>query len=320
MPRAILLLLAPCLIACGDAEGPRRWFVGVTIDRLDNDYFVKIQQGIEARAAELGIEVSVQNARADDAVQLQQIESFLRQEVDAIIIAAVNDDVPAIEEAIARARTRGIRVVAQSQRVRTADLYVSIRQHDYGRFGGELAGAWIRDHCGGKAAVGVIGMPERPTILERVEGLKAGVLAHAPEATIVADIAASTPEKARSNTEAALQQHPDLKVLVAFNDDSAVAAAHALVAKVGAEAAKSSGRYAVFGLDAIPAALDALADPMSPLRGTVDIDPFGNGRKDVDLALCLLEGRAIPDAVAGEAGQLYVPVAMRAVTAESLRR
>jgi ABC-type sugar transport system substrate-binding protein len=324
-PLAFLAAAAALAAGCGDerarasAAGGRSWRIGATIDRLDNDYFVKIKQGIEARARELGLEVSVHDARGRDDVQLQQLEVFITQKVDAIILAAVNDDVPAIEETVARATAAGIRVVAQSQRVKTADVYVSIRQRDYGLVGGRMAGAWIRDHAGGKAVVGLIGWPERPTIHDRVQGLKEGVLEKAPQAVIATEnIAAPTADKAQSNTEAALQQWPELRVLVAFNDDSALAAANALIARFGERASKAAGEFAVFGLDAIPGAIAALSDPRSPFRGTVDIDPFGNGKVDVDAAVALLERRPVKDAQPSQAGQLYVPVAMTPVTAKDL--
>src|SRR6185369_5848225 len=96
------------MVGDGGAAPKKKWFVGASIDRLSNDYFAKIKQGIEARAQELGLEVSVQDARGDDATQLQQIENFTRQKVDALIVAAVNDDVPALEEAVARARAQGV--------------------------------------------------------------------------------------------------------------------------------------------------------------------------------------------------------------------
>lgn len=316
------LLLSTLAASCADEEGARReaaaarrWRIGATIDRLDNDYFSRIKQGIESRARELGLEAAVHDARGRDEVQLQQLESLISQRVDAIILAAVNDDVPAIEETVARAREAGIKVVAQSQRVKTADVYVSIRQRDYGLVGGRMAGEWIRDRLGGKASVGLISWPERPTIRERVQGLKEGVLERAPAATIVTEnIAAPTAEKAQSNCEAALQQWPELRVLVAFNDDSALAAASALHSRFGARARKESLEFAVFGLDAIDGALRAIEDPASPFRGTVDIDPLGNGRMDVDVAVALLEGRPVPGAAPGGEGQLYVPVAMRPVT------
>jgi ribose transport system substrate-binding protein len=316
-PRSILLLAALAATACapsGKKAGRHR--IGATIDRLDNDYFVKIKQGIEARAKELGLDLSIQDARGRDDLQLQQIETFLTQKVDAIIVAAVNDDVPAIEEAVSRARAAGIKVVAQSQRVKTADLYVSIRQRDYGLVGGRSAGEWIRDRLGGEAQVGFLGWPERPTIHERVEGLKAGVREKAPRATCVADVAAPAADKARANTEAALQQNPGLRVFVAFNDDSALAAARALADRFGERASKAANEFAVFGLDAIPGAVAELDDPKSPLRGTVDIDPFGNGRVDVDAAVALLEGKEVAGATKGEGGQLWLPVAMKPLTAK----
>jgi ABC-type sugar transport system substrate-binding protein len=293
--------------------GARRFAVGATIDRLDNDYFVKIKQGIESRGKELGLDLSVQDARGRDELQLQQLESFIAQKVDAIVIAAVNDDVPAIEETVARARQAGIKVVAQSQRVKTADVYVSIRQRDYGLVGGRMAGEWIRDHLGGQTQVGVIGWPERPTIHERVQGLKDGLLEKAPNAKLVTDIAAPNAEKAQTTVEAALQQWPEMRVLVAFNDDTALSAANALIARFAERATKPKGEFAVFGLDAIPGALDAIADPKSPFRGTVDIDPYGNGRVDVDAAVALLEGKPIAGLLTTEEGQAYLPVAMKPV-------
>ena len=304
--------IALSLTACSRDEG--RYTIGATIERNENDYFAKIRDGIEARGRELGLDVSMQNAQGRDDLQLQQLETFINQKVDAIIIAAVNDDVPAIEETVARARAAGIKVVAQSQRVKTADVYVSIRQRDYGQTGGRMAGAWIRDTLGGKANVATLGMPERPTILERVTGLKEGVLENAPAAVVVADIPAPNAEKAQTTVEAALHQWPELRVFVAFNDDTALSAANALVARYGERASKASREFAVFGLDAVPAALDAIRDPKSPFRGTVDIDPFNNGRLDVDAAVALLEGRPIAGAVADESGQLYLPVAMKPVT------
>ncbi len=312
--------LVAALVGCshGDAKGSgpggRKWRIGATIDRLDNDYFVKIKRGLEARAEELGLEMSVHDARARDDVQLQQLESLITQKVDAIVIAAVNDDVPAIVETVARARRAGIKVVAQSQRVKSANVYVSIRQRDYGLVGGRMAGDWIRDKLGGQAAVATIGWPERPTIHERVQGLKDGVLERAPAASVVTDVPAPTAEKALSNTEAALQRWPELRVFVAFNDDTALAAANALAARFGDRASKARGEFAVFGLDAIDGALRAIEDPKSPFRGTVDIDPYGNGKVDIDVAVALLEGRPVEGAIAGENGQLYLPVAMKPVT------
>jgi ABC-type sugar transport system substrate-binding protein len=310
----------PTASASGAGTGARpakKWTIGATIDRLNNDYFAKIAEGLKTRAAELGVELQTRDAQGSDTTQLQQLEILIRQKVDAIVIAPVNDDVPQIEETVARAKAAGIKVVAQSQRCKTADVYVSIRQHDYGECGGRMAGEWIRDHRGGEAEVAVLSMPERPTIHERVQGIRDGLLAVAPKAKFVQEISSPSDEKAQSNTEAALQSTPTLRVIVSYNDVSALAAANALVAHFGERAGKKGDEFAVFGLDAIPGAVAALADPASPLRGTVDIDPLRNGKLDVDVAVALLEGRPVPGAEKSADGQLYVPVAMKAVTPKS---
>jgi len=315
MAKLLMMLVSLVLLfGCQPAATQKKYLIGVTLDTLTNEYFAKIRDGIQAKATELGVEVNIQDGQGKDEVQIRQLETFINSKVDAIIIAAVNDNVPAIEALVKKAREKGIKVIAQSQRVDTADVYVSIEQDGFGFVGGKIAGEWIRDNMGGEAEVAIITYPDRPTILERIKGVKNGILSVAPKAKIVAEPPGQDPEKARNNFEAALQQNPNIRVVCANNDNNALAAANALQAKFGDAAGKSAKKYCVVGLDAIPQALAALKDPKSPFRGTVDIDPFSNGKRDVELAVALIQGKDLGITKKTPSGSLFADVEMKPVT------
>ena len=61
--------------------------VGYTVQSMENAYFVSIVEGMKAAAKEKGIELVVADAAADASKHISQIEDFVSQGVDAIIIS-----------------------------------------------------------------------------------------------------------------------------------------------------------------------------------------------------------------------------------------
>ena len=74
--------------------------IGVSIVAFDNNFQTLLKQGIEARAAEAGVDVQVEDAQNDSAKQLDQINNFIASGVDAIIVTLVDTAAsPALTEA-----------------------------------------------------------------------------------------------------------------------------------------------------------------------------------------------------------------------------
>jgi ribose transport system substrate-binding protein len=59
--------------------------IGLAVSNLQADYFNQIKIGVEAYAAELGIEVITVDAKNDSATQVSQVQDLLTQEIDAFI-------------------------------------------------------------------------------------------------------------------------------------------------------------------------------------------------------------------------------------------
>ncbi len=108
---------------CFDSFVIERW-------QRDRDIFV-------STAKELGAEVNVQNANGDAARQKEQIDYFIKKEMDVIVIISIDGE--AILDSVKKAQDEGILVIAYDRPIANADvdLYISFDNEKVGRMMGE---------------------------------------------------------------------------------------------------------------------------------------------------------------------------------------
>jgi ribose transport system substrate-binding protein len=263
--------------------------VGATLQDLGNVYFVDLAKGIEEQGRALGWRMTIADGRSDAQTQINQIENFISDGVNAIIIAPY--DSAALVPYVARAQQRGIRVIVVTQPVQGADAFLGIDEWEYGFAGGTIAGQWIVDNFprDQRVEVGVIAYPEMVDIIRRAEGLKDGVKKLAPNAVIVNEQSAATPERGEFVTAAMLQANPNIKVIVAINDSGALGALNAVQA-----AGKATPDFCIVGLDATEEAIDKIKQN-TVYRGTVDIAPVQTGKDTVDLVARVLQSGPVSE-------------------------
>jgi len=255
--------------------------IGYTTMDLANPYFVSLVAGMEERAEELGVELHTHDARQDAASQVSAIENWIAMELDAIIVTPFDTD--ALTDVVRRAHEAGIVLVNGNQEYTGhKDAFVTIPEYGYGRMLGLQAGRWIRDMMDGEAEVAILSQPAIGTIIYRVEGIISGIHEYAPNAEVVTEQAALTPAEGLAATETILLAHPDVEVIVAFNDSGALGAYEAVVA-----AGRASDRFFIGGVDAVPDAIQRLKEG-GIFRATVDIDPFGTGGVFLDTAIGII--------------------------------
>jgi D-xylose transport system substrate-binding protein len=130
-------MLVTILSACGqDAENEsankeggessdNRLKIGLSVSDLtlerwqhDRDFFVE-------KAEELGAEILVQSADGDEAKQLSQIQNMLSQDIDTLVIIAINSD--ALSTVVDQAKAEGISVLSYDRLINGTDIdaYVS---------------------------------------------------------------------------------------------------------------------------------------------------------------------------------------------------
>ena len=268
------------------AAGPLR--IGYTTMDLANPYFIAVVAGMEQRAAELGVQLYIHDARQDAASQVDAIENWIVMQLDAIIITPFDGD--ALQDVVRRAHEAGIVLVNGNQEfVGHKDAFVTIPEYGYGRMIGVQAGRWIRDVLGGEAEFAVLSQPAIPTIVYRVEGIVSGILQYAPNAVFATEQSALTPPEGMAATETILLAHPNVEVIVGFNDSVVLGAYEAVIA-----AGRDSDRFFIGGVDAVPDAIERIKEG-GIYRATVDIDPFGTGGVFLDTAISIINaGGPIP--------------------------
>ena len=268
----------------GDSSTVR---VGATLQDLGNVYFVDLAKGIEEQARRLGWQLTIADGRSDAQTQINSIENFISERVDAIIIAPY--DSAALVPYVARAQQRGIKVICVTQPVDGYDAWLGLNEKEFGLAGGTIAGQWIVDNFSRDQAVevGIISYPEMETIIDRGEGLKEGILKLAPNARIVNEQSAATPERGEVVTAAMLQANPNIKVIACINDSGALGALNAVQA-----AGKATPDFCIVGLDATEEAIDKIKQ-RTVYRGTVDIAPIQTGRDTIDLVARVLQSGSV---------------------------
>lgn len=245
---------------------------------MDNPYFVSVKKGFEDRCKELGIQCIVSDAKYDAATQYAQVENYIALGVDAMTIAPV--DSKSISTLVEKAKSKKIIVVSEAQGISNADANIIINDYDYGVAGGKNAAKWINEKLGGKAEVAIVAQDNVEAVIKRGNGIEDTIKKLAPGAKIVSRQTGDTPELAMKIAETVMQAHPNVKVFQTVNDSAALGVLAAIKAM-----GKNTSDFYIGGADATSEALTKIKEKGSVFRSTIDIDPYGTGKKCVDVML-----------------------------------
>jgi ribose transport system substrate-binding protein len=228
--------------------------IGVSIQNREAQFYQDMENGMKSEAAKYGYALKVVDASRDNAKQQSQVEDFIAQKVDAIVLTPY--DSQAIGSAIVEANKANIPVftadIASTSKNGTVVAHIASNNVQGGEQAGKLMCAGLPNHAG---SVAIIDEPEVTSVQDRVKGFKEALAQGCPSAKIVADISGGG-ERAKSSSvmEDLLQSHKDLKGVFGINDDSALGAAKAI------QAAGLSGKIVVVGYDATSEARTAIKD------------------------------------------------------------
>lgn len=301
--RAFAAALATAVLA-GPLAAQDGMSMGYTAIDLTNPYFIALTDGMQARADELGIALTIHDGKSDPASQISAVENFVVQQVDAILVSPI--DPTALEPLVEQVHGAGIPLISVAQGVPGSDAFLGLDEREYGLSIGRIAGQYIVDNMGGSAEVAILTYPELAPVILRGDGIRDGILEIAPGAVIVAEQSAATPETGAAAIEAIMQANPNVRVVAGINDAGVLGAYEAL-AGMGVP----TEEFALFGLDATPEAIARMREG-GMYKATVDIAPVDAGRRAIDLAVQVIESGPVADMIV----QDMVPVTPDTLPAE----
>lgn len=206
-------------------------------------------------AKDLNLELRMQDADLDSEKQSQQVETFISEKVDAILMAPVDFEAPIA--VINEAAKEGIPVFTIDSDVSDTTNVTSGITHNHYQGGYELglwAGEFINENYGGKGKVGIITDPTLVSlVVARCNGFKDGLKEKCPGAEIVAEQDGKCDRNiSMSIAESILTAHPDTVVWFGGNPDMGYGAIAALEGK-GIDASKVAVYTEGWGIETLQA-------------------------------------------------------------------
>jgi len=252
------------------SNGGRR--IGVTLLTKEQEFYRQLEAGLRSEAATKGYALLLTSGDFDLARQQAEIDNFVVQRVDAIVVCPV--DSKGIGPAIQRAEAAGIPVFTAD--IRAYGVRVAAHIASDSRAGGRQAAAFMAHALGGRGSVGIIGQPEVQTGRDRADAFTEA-LAEYPGVRVVTVLnGGGVRDRALKAAEDMLQAHPDLSGIFAINDESALGALAAARAR-----GKTARDFTIVGYDATPEALVAIREN-TPLKADVAQRPDRIGAGTID--------------------------------------
>ncbi len=275
---AAVVFVSGCQNPNANSEsGEKQPVIGVSLLNLSSEFIVMIDRAMQQRADELGVRLIVNDAQRSAERQIQQVETFIAQQVDAIVLnpCEVEASSPAVDKALA-AGIPIVNVNSETKSVPTA--MVGSRDEESGR----IAMEYIAERLGGSGGVVMMqGYMGQAAQLRREAGARE-VLAKYPKLQLLAEQTAEWDRaKAMTLMENWLQSHGEkIQAVFAQNDEMAMGALLAI------ERASLKDKIVVVGVDAIADAMQAVRD--GRLDATVFQNAAAQGRTAIDTAVAIL--------------------------------
>ena len=257
--------------------------VGITVPTFGNPVFARWTSDAKTYGEANGCSVQIEECQSNLNTQINQIENYITEKMDAIVILAF--DPKGIEPVVAKAKAAGIKIIAHTMSIVGQDVHLGIRERqDLGFAIGKEAADWINAKLGGKADVAFLTLPTVVDGVDREAGMQDAINQIAPAAKIVARQMAIVPADGMKVTEAFLAAHPNIKVISCINDGGALGAYQAVKA-----AGKATDDFFINGCDGTKEGLTAIKEG-GIYRGTFDLGTVDFGKMVIDIAKNLISG------------------------------
>jgi len=177
------LLLAACKApAAAPAAAPaEKYVVGFSMLTRTHTFYKLMEEGLLDEAEKLGVEVIALDSEKDVAKQTNQVQDFITQGVDAILLTP--DDAAGIDAAIKLANEANIPVFTMDTAASGEGKVVShVATDNYA--GGVLDGEYAAEVLDGKGQVAIIGCAGIESIGKRTQGFQDAVAKY-PDIEIV---------------------------------------------------------------------------------------------------------------------------------------
>jgi ribose transport system substrate-binding protein len=278
-----LLLATCCLYTLAAEPWPRS--IGVSISSLENPYFVALAQGARQKAKQLNpkTKFTVTSAGYSAEIQIQQINTMIKQKVDLILISASDEE--ALADILLAARKQGIIVIGVD--VRAQGAMQTVLTHNV--LAGQLVCEYLANSINGKGRVAIQTGPQVSSVIDRVNGCKQAWSKY-PNLQLVSQTEDGEGSIWGGYTamQQLIKQHGHVDAIFTINDRQALGTLQAL------QKAKQT-QTRIGSVDGSQAVVNAITQG-SAIIATASQSPGTMGQRAIEMAVALHQGgKATPE-------------------------
>lgn len=298
--KKILSLLMVCVLSlsfatgCAKSEASDKAKVGLIVSTLNNPFFVKLKEGAEAKADELGYELLIMDSQNDPAKEVSNMEDMTSKGVSIVLLNPVDSD--AAIAAIQVANNLDTPVITLDRMSNAGDVVTHIASDNVA--GGVMAAKYIIEQLGGEGnVVELEGTAGSSATRDRGAGFNQGIK-EAKFNVVAKQTADFDRTKGLSVMENILQGKKDIKAVFAHNDEMALGALKALQDA-------NLNDVIVVGFDATDDAVESVKK--GELAATVAQQPEIIGSLGIETMDKVLKGESVDS---------FIPVELQLITRE----
>lgn len=285
--RALFLcgfLLVSILFGCAsNTNTPPQHTVTLIAKSTETEFWLSVFAGAEAAATEYNLNLNIigPETEEDYETQNEMVADTVEDGTEALIFSAIHYDNNAA--AIDAAAQSGVKIVAIDSKVDSDAVSTYIGTDNYAA--GQMAAQAALERVEGTLKVGLINYDISSANGQEREQGAVDTFTKSGRSQIVAGInTLAEAGQAQSDTAELLAQHPEINVLLAFNEPTSVGAAQAI------QQLDCADSVFLVGFDSNVASVDGLQN------GSVDAlivqNPYAMGYLGVESAYKLLTGQA----------------------------
>ena len=227
-PALCAALLLTCLCGCGpDSSLPARRSVALIAKSTDSEFFLSVFAGARAAATEYNLDLTIAGPGTEEDYETQNrmIGEAVEAGADVIVFSAIDYEKNAA--AIDAAAAAGVQIVSIDSGVGSDQGSTYIGTDNYAA--GRMAARAALERVEGPLRVGIVNYNEGTANgQERVRGatdalVESGRAQIADVVTTLVDV-----PRAQTDTVALLLAHPEINVLMAFNEPTSVGVSRAV--------------------------------------------------------------------------------------------
>lgn len=280
---AVCVLISALLLGgCGATAATEQHTVALVAKSTQTEFWLSVFAGAEAAATEYNLKLTITGPETEEDYEAQNrmVADAVAAGAEALVFSAIDyeNNASAIDDA-ARA---GVKIVAIDSSVASEMVSTYIGTDNYAA--GRMAAQAALERVEGELTVGIVNYDISSANGQEREHGAVDLLQESGRAEVVAVInTLAEAGQAKEDTEAMLAEHPEINVLLAFNEPTSVGAAEAV------SALGLSESVFLVGFDSNVVTVDGLQE------GSVDAlvvqNPYAMGYLGVESAYKLLAGQ-----------------------------